>query len=51
LEEIVSNWLQSWLAIHFKKGEIKMKIFYFTATGNSLYVAKKIGGNFIQYLR
>jgi ferredoxin len=26
------------------KGEIKMKIFYFTATGNSLYVAKRIGG-------
>jgi ferredoxin/flavodoxin len=26
------------------KGGINLKIFYFTATGNSLYVAKKIGG-------
>ena len=27
-----------------------MKIFYFTATGNSLYVAKKVGGELISIL-
>jgi ferredoxin len=32
------------IAEHSMRGELKMKIFTFSATGNSLYVAKRIGG-------
>lgn len=41
----VSLWNNALNASEFNsKGEMKMKTFYFTATGNSLYVAKRIGG-------